>query len=431
MNIAIIGTGYVGSVTGACLAHLGHKVINLDIDKEKIKQYKSGKVPIYEPGLGKLILEEQKDKRLFFSTSYKKTIPQSKVIFIAVGTPSRKDGKADLTYVEAAAKEIAQNMNSYKVIVNKSTVPVGTGRKIEKIISKYYKGKFDVVSNPEFLREGSAVTDFLKPDRIVIGTRTSKARDIMLKIYEKIDYPKVTTTVESSEMIKYASNAFLATKISFINEIANICEKVNADVEEVARGMGMDKRIGMNFLKAGIGYGGSCFPKDVNALNQIAGTRGYDFKLIKSVIEVNNQQRTLIIDKLEDIFDNLKRKKVCILGLAFKKDTDDIRESAAIDIIKMLSDIGAKITTYDPKAVNNSKEALKDKEVKFFKDPYEAVEKAEALIIATDWNMFKKLDYGRIKKLMKKPYIIDGRNILEPGEMKKLGFEYIGIGRKI
>jgi UDPglucose 6-dehydrogenase len=429
MNIAIIGTGYVGSVTGACLAKIGHKVINLDIDQEKIDLYKSGKVPIYEPGLGKLILEEQKNKRLFFSTSYKDTIPNSEVIFIAVGTPSRKDGKADLTYVEAAAKEIAKNMNGYKVIVNKSTVPVGTAQKIEKIISKYYKGKFDVVSNPEFLREGSAVKDFLKPDRIVFGTRTNRARDIMLGVYEPIDYPKVTTTVESSEMTKYASNAFLATKISFINEIANVCEKVGADVEDVARGMGMDKRIGMDFLKAGIGYGGSCFPKDVNALDQIAGTKGYDFKLIKSVIEVNNRQRTLIIYKLEDLFDNLKERRVCILGLAFKKDTDDIRESAAIDIIKMLSDIGAKITTYDPEATENSKEALKDKNVEFCNDPYKAAVKAEALIIATDWTEFQKLDYKKIKKLMRKPNIIDGRNILDPEKMRKLGFKYSGVGR--
>ncbi|NQU99818.1 MAG: UDP-glucose/GDP-mannose dehydrogenase family protein [Parcubacteria group bacterium] len=431
MNIAIIGTGYVGSVTGACLAKIGHKVINLDIDEDKINLYKSGKVPIYEPGLGKLILEEQKKKRLSFSTSYSDTIPKSEVIYIAVGTPSRKDGKADLTYVEAAAKEIAKNMNGYKVIVNKSTVPVGTGTKIEKIISKYYKGKFDIVSNPEFLREGSAVKDFLKPDRVVIGSRSNKARDIMLKVYEKIDYPKVTTLIESAEMTKYASNAFLATKISFINEIANICEKVGADVEDVARGMGMDKRIGMDFLRAGIGYGGSCFPKDVNALDQIAGTKGYDFKLIKSVIEVNNRQRTLIIDKLEDIFDNLKEKKVCVLGLAFKKDTDDIRESAAIDIIKMLSDIGARITTYDAKAAENSKKILKNKNVEFCKNPYEAVKKAEALIIATDWTEFQKLNYKKIKKLMKRPNIIDGRNILDPEKMKKLGFKYSGVGRKV
>jgi UDPglucose 6-dehydrogenase len=376
-----------------------------------------------------LILEEQKKKRLSFSTSYKETIPQSEAIFIAVGTPARQDGKADLTYVEAAAKEIAKNLNSYAVIINKSTVPVGTGRKIEKIISKYYKGKFDVVSNPEFLREGSAVNDFLKPNRIVFGTRTNRARDVMLAIYEPIDYPKVTTSVESSEMIKYASNAFLATKISFINEIANVCERVGADVEDVARGMGLDKRIGRDFLKAGIGYGGSCFPKDVNALNQIAGTSGYDFKLIKSVIEVNNRQRTLIIDKLEKLFDNLKERKVCVLGLAFKKDTDDIRESAAIDIIKMLSDIGAKIATYDPKAINNSKNGLEGKNVEFYDDPYRAVEKAETLIIATDWTEFQKLDYKKIKKLMKKPYIIDGRNILDPEEMKKIGFKYSGVGR--
>ena len=431
MNIAIIGTGYVGSVTGACLSKIGHRVINLDIDEEKIKLYKSGKVPIYEPGLGKLILEEQKKKKLSFSTSYKNTIPKSEVIFIAVGTPSRKDGKADLTYVEAAAKEIGKNMNGYKVIVNKSTVPVGTGRKIEKIISKYYKGKFDIVSNPEFLREGSAVKDFLKPDRIVFGARSNRARDVMLKLYEKIDYPKVTVSVESAEMTKYASNAFLATKISFINEIANICEKVGADVEDVARGMGMDKRIGMDFLKAGIGYGGSCFPKDVNALNQIAGTKGYDFKLIKSVIEVNNRQRNLIIDKLDDIFDNLKERKVCVLGLAFKKDTDDIRESAAIDIIKMLSGIGAEINTYDPKAAKNAKQALLDNNVNFFKDPYEAVEKVDALIIATDWIEFQKLNYRKIKKLMKRPYIIDGRNILDPEKMRKLGFKYSGVGRKV
>lgn len=428
MNIAIIGTGYVGSVTGACLAHLGHKVINLDIDKEKIKQYKSGEVPIYEPGLGELIIEEQKKKRLSFSTSYKDTIPKSDVIFIAVGTPSRKDGKADLTYVEAAAEEIAQNMNNYKVIVNKSTVPVGTGKKIEKIISKYYKGKFDIVSNPEFLREGSAVNDFLEPDRIVFGARTNKARDIMLKVYEKIDYPKVTTSVESSEMIKYASNAFLATKISFINEIANVCERVGADVEDVARGMGLDKRIGANFLAAGIGYGGSCFPKDVNALNQIAGTKGYDFKLIKSVIEVNNRQRTLIIDKLEDLFGNLKEKKVCVLGLAFKKDTDDIRESAAVDIIKILSGIGAKINAYDPKAMNNAKKTLNNS-INYFENPYKAAEKADVLVITTDWDEFKKLDYRKIKKSMKKSYIVDGRNILDPEKMKKLGFKYNGIGR--
>ena len=429
MNIAIIGTGYVGSVSGACFSKIGHKVINLDIDEDKINLYKSGKVPIYEPGLGKLILDEQKNKRLSFSTSYEDTIPESEVIFIAVGTPSRKDGKADLTYVEAAAKEIAQNMNGYKVIVNKSTVPVGTGQKIEKIISKYYKGKFDVVSNPEFLREGSAVQDFLKPDRVVIGARTNKARDIMLKLYEPIDYPKVTTSVESAEMTKYASNAFLATKISFINEIANICEKVGADVEDVARGMGLDKRIGSDFLKAGCGYGGSCFPKDVTALNQIAGTKGYDFKLIKSVIEVNNIQKSLVIDKLDDIFGNLKGKKICILGLAFKKDTDDIRESAAIDIIKILSDIGAKIATYDAKAVNNSKEELKNKNVEFCDNPYDAAEKAEALIIATDWNEFQKLNYKKIKKLMKGSHLIDGRNILDPEKMKKLGFKYSGVGR--
>lgn len=430
MKITVIGTGYVGSVSGACFAKLGHRVTCLDIDQEKIKRYKCGNIPIYEPGLKELILEEKEKGNLLFTTSYEEGIKNGDVIFIAVGTPARKDGKADLTYVEAAAKEIAKKMDSYKIIVNKSTVPVGTGKNIEKIISKEYKGEFDVVSNPEFLREGQAINDFMAPDRIVIGARTNKARDMMLSLYEPLDYPKVTTSVESAEMIKYASNAFLSTKISFINEIANICDKVSADVEDVARGIGMDKRIGPEFLKAGIGYGGSCFPKDVNALNQIAGMHGYDFKLLKSVIEVNNKQRLLVIDKLEKIYRNLKGKTIGVLGLAFKKDTDDVRESAAIDIIRMLSGMGANVRAYDPKASENAKEILDD-DVKFFKDAYEAAEGCDALVVATDWPEFQKLDYKKIKGLLKKQYLVDGRNLLDPEEMKNLGFDYTGVGRNI
>jgi UDPglucose 6-dehydrogenase len=428
MQIAIIGTGYVGSVTGACLAQLGNKVICVDVDKKKIEGFKRGIIPIYEPGLKEMVLEEQKKGNLYFSTSFAESIPQSEVVFIAVGTPARRDGKADLTYVEAAAEEIGKNMNSYKVIVNKSTVPVGTGKKIEKIISDYFKGDFDVVSNPEFLREGQAIHDFLKPDRVVIGAKSAKARDIMLSIYEPLNYPKVTTTVESAEMIKYASNAFLATKISFINEIANICEKVGADVEDVARGMGLDNRIGLQFLKAGIGYGGSCFPKDVHALNQIAGTSGYDFRLLKAVIEVNQKQRLFVIDKLEELFGDLKKKSISVLGLAFKKDTDDIRESASIDIIRTLSGLGAKISTFDPQAMENAKKVL-NSSVNFFENPYDAVKNAEALVLATEWPEFSKLDYRKIKNLLVNPYLIDGRNLLNPQEMKSLGFKYLGVGR--
>ena len=293
MKIAVVGTGYVGLVTGACLAKLNHDITCVDIDQSKINKLKKGGIPIFEPGLDKVIKQAKKKKKISFSTSLKQILPEVEAVYIAVGTPSRRDGKADLQYVFAVAKEIGENIKDYKVIINKSTVPVGTAKQVSKIIAKYYDGKFDVVSNPEFLREGSAVRDFLFPDRIVIGAKTPRARKVMQEIYKPVKGKKVYTTVESAEMIKYASNAFLATKISFINEIANLCEKVGADVEEVSYGMGLDERIGKSFLKAGIGYGGSCFPKDVNALNQIAGTSGYDFKLLKSVIEVNAKQKYL------------------------------------------------------------------------------------------------------------------------------------------
>ena len=428
MQTAVIGTGYVGLVTGACLAKIGHQVICVDIDKKKIENLKQGIIPIFEPGLNKIIKQALKKNKINFTTSLKTVLPKVDAIFIAVGTPSRKDGKADLQYVHAVANEIGKNIKNYKVIINKSTVPVGTAKQVYQIIIKYYKGDFDVVSNPEFLKEGFAIDDFMKPDRIIIGANSSKAKKIMREIYKPIKAKKVFTTIESAEMIKYASNAFLATKISFINEIANLCEKVNADVNEVSYGMGLDRRIGKHFLNAGIGYGGSCFPKDVNALNQIAGTSGYDFKLLKSVIEVNNKQKYLIIDKLEQILGHLKNKKISILGLAFKNNTDDVRESASIDIIRMLIGIGAKIWAYDPQANENAKTML-NSGVKITKDPYQAIENTDVLIIATEWPEFAKLNFNKIKKLLKKPIIIDGRNLLDSKKISSLGFKYYGIGR--
>lgn len=430
MKISVIGTGYVGLVLGACLAKLGNRVFCIDIDKKKIAKLQKGISPIYEPGLEEIIKKELRRKKISFHTSFKDSIVQSEAVFIAVGTPQRRDGKADLSYVEAAAHEIGKNLNGYKLIITKSTVPVGTGQQVKKIIQEHYKGDFDIASNPEFLREGHAVEDFLNPDRIVIGTETARARDIMLAIYEPLDFPKVTTTVESAEMIKYASNAFLATKISFINEIANICEKVGADVEDVARGMGLDSRIGPSFLKAGIGWGGSCFPKDVHALNQIAGTSGYDFKLLKAVIEVNAKQRAFVLNKLEELFGNLKGKKICVLGLAFKANTDDVRESVAIEIIRTLVGLGAKIKTYDPKAMATAMNVLSD-DIIFCKDAYKAAKNSDVLIIVTEWSEFGKLDYKKIKKLLREPIIIDGRNLLNPQKMQKLGFRYFGVGRKI
>jgi UDPglucose 6-dehydrogenase len=432
-NITIIGTGYVGLVTGACFADLGQKVICIDKDKEKIEKLKKGKVPIYEPGLSAMVKKNIQQGKLFFENNLTEPIQNSKIIFICVGTPSARNGKADLSFIENAAQEIGENIKEPKIIVAKSTVPVGTGKNlIAKIISKYWKGNFEVASNPEFLREGTGVSDFLNPDRIIIGVNSSKAGKILLELYKKINCPKIVTTLESAEMIKYASNAFLATKISFINEIANLCESADADVEEVAKGVGSDKRIGEHFLKPGIGWGGSCFPKDVKALRQMAGANGYNFRLLKSTIEANNYQRKRIIEKIKDLFSNreIKNKTVAVLGLAFKANTDDIRESAAIEIIKKLQKASAKIKTYDPKAMENAKKILNNK-IKFYNSPYETAKNADILLIATEWDEFKKLNWQKIKDLLKKPIIIDGRNLLNPIKMKKMGFNYICVGRNI
>jgi len=430
MKIAVIGAGYVGLTSGTCFAELGNDVICVDIDKEKIDMLNNGKIPIYEPGLKELIDRNRKENRLRFTTDIKEAIKDSEIIFICVGTPPKNNGEADLSYVEAVAKEIAEHMESYKVIVEKSTVPVETGEKVAETIklNNKHNAEFDIVSNPEFLREGSAVNDTFSPDRIVIGTDSKKAADMMRKLYEPIKAPLIVTDIRSAEIIKHASNSFLATKISFINAIANICEKTGADIEKVAEGMGYDKRIGKAFLNAGIGYGGFCFPKDSAAFMRIAEKYGYDFKLLKDVQEINEKQKEFFIKKIEKALWNLKDKKIGILGLAFKPNTDDMRFAPSIDIINYLQKEGAKIKAYDPEAVENAKKLLKD--IKYCKDPYEAAESADALLILTEWNEFKELDLDKIKDLMKNKLIIDGRNIYKPEEMKKLGFSYISIGRK-
>jgi len=430
MKIAIAGSGYVGLVTGTCLAELGNDVICLDIDKEKIDNLNKGIIPIYEPGLEELIKRNVKEGRLSFSIDLKNAIKQSDVIFICVGTPPKENGEADLSYVESVARTIADVMDKYKLIVEKSTVPVETGEKVAETIKTYniHKVDFDVVSNPEFLREGSAVGDFMNPDRIVIGADSKRAREIMEKLYKPLKSHILFTDIKSAEIIKHASNSFLATKISFINAIADICEKTGADIEKVAEGMGLDKRIGRSFLNAGIGYGGFCFPKDVEAFIRIAGKRGYDFKLLKAVQEINKQQKELFVKKVEKELWILKNKKIGVLGLAFKPNTDDMRFAPSIDIIKVLQKEGAEIKAYDPEAMEKAKTIFEN--VKYEQNPYDVAKDADALLILTEWNEFKELDLKKIKSLLKQPLILDGRNIYDPKEMKKLGFKYISIGRK-
>jgi UDPglucose 6-dehydrogenase len=430
MNIAIIGTGYVGLVTGACLADLGNKVICVDSNKDKINSLKKGIMPIYEPGLEELVKKNIKKKRLFFGTSIKEAVTNSEIIFIAVWTPPKPNGEPDLSYVESVACQIARSMTGYKVIVEKSTVPVETGEKVTHTVSmnNVHKVPFDVVSNPEFLREGSAIYDTMNPERIVLGVSSPKAAKIMKELYRPLNAPILLTDIKSAEIIKHASNSFLAMKISFINAVANISELVGADVVEVAQGMGYDKRIGKDFLKAGIGYGGSCFPKDIKAFIKLAEKAGYDFRLLEEVEHINDQQRKLLIKKIEKALWNVNNKTVGILGLAFKPDTDDMRNAPSIEVIKAIQQEGAKIQVYDPVAMPKSKQVLKG--VKYCKNGYEAAKGADLLVVITDWNEFKELDLVKIKKLMKHPVIIDGRNIYDPGLLKKLGFAYTGMGRR-
>jgi len=429
MNITVVGTGYVGLVTGACLADVGHTVTCVDIDHAKIERLRKGIIPIYEPGLEQVVVHNVQAGRLLFTTDVAESVPTAAAVFIAVGTPSAADGTADLQYVFAAAKSIGRALRQYTVIVDKSTVPVGTGSAVEAIIKQEYQGDFGIASCPEFLREGCAVDDFYAPDRLVIGVRDDRASDVMLDIFKQIKGQKVITTVESAELIKYASNAFLATKISFINEIAQICERMGADIEEVAYGVGLDHRIGPKFLKAGIGWGGSCFPKDVSALDQMAGASGYDFQLLKAVIEVNRNQRRHFIESVKKHFSKqLSGKKIAVLGLAFKENTDDIRESAAIDIIQQLVPTGAEVVAFDYQATANAKKVL-PATVQFSDDVYQAVTSADAILVVTEWKEFKELDWNKIRQLVKQPVVFDGRNLLKPQTMKELGFTYYSIGR--
>jgi len=429
VKIAIIGTGYVGLVTGVCFAELGNKVICVDNDSKKINSLKKLIIPIYEPGLDDLVKRNVKNKRLSFSTSIKDAVNNSEVIFIAVGTPPRENGEADLTGIENVARSIAKAMSSYRLIVEKSTVPIETGIWVEHTIKLNInkKIKFDVASNPEFLREGQAIDDFMHPDRIVIGVESQRAKEILTSLYKPIGAPIVVTDIKSAELIKHASNSFLATKISFINAIAQICDLTGADVAKVAEGMGLDKRIGRAFLNAGIGYGGSCFPKDLDAFVKICEKYGYDFKLLKIVKDINHRQKQIFVDKIKDALWILKDKCIGVLGLAFKPNTDDIRESAAIDIIKRLLQEGASIQVFDPQGMEKSKAILEG--VKFCRDPYEAAKKSDCLVVLTEWSEFKELDFKLIKKLMRQPLIIDGRNIYDKVLLKKLGFRYICVGR--
>lgn len=430
MKLTFIGTGYVGLVSGVCFSEIGNQVTCVDKDFDKIEKLKKGEVPIYEPGLQELIFKNTEAGRLSFTTNLTRSVQESDVVFICVGTPSLPSGEANLEYVEQVAQDIALAMNGYKIVVTKSTVPVGTNDKIKKIISQLSPHPFDIVSTPEFLREGSAVKDTLHPDRVIIGTASERAAATMVELHKPLTEEIMVTEVRSAEMIKYASNAFLATKISFINEIANICEKVGADVTHVAQGMGYDKRIGSSFLQAGIGYGGSCFPKDTHALIQIAGNVDYEFKLLKSVVEVNNDQRFNIISKLNHSLGNLQGKTIGIWGLAFKPNTDDVREAPALDIIKTLLQEGAIVKAYDPIATPNFRRFFRNEaDVEWCETALEAAASSDALCLLTDWSEFKEVDLKKLNGMMKQPVLIDGRNVYSREQLSDTTFQYYSIGR--
>ena len=432
MHIAVIGTGYVGLVTGACFAEFGVDVICVDVDEEKIAQLKKGVMPIYEPGLEQLVAKNTQAGRLKFTTDVSQAIQQSLVIFLAVGTPPKPDGSPDLSFVEAAAGSLADHMNEYKVVVTKSTVPIGTGEHIRELINarKKTKANFGVVSNPEFLREGAAINDFMRPDRVVIGSRDEEAIAIMKDLYRPlylIEAPIVITSLEAAELTKYAANAFLATKVSFINEIANLCDKIGCDVHDVARAIGMDKRIGSKFLHPGPGFGGSCFPKDTRALASVARHYDCSSRIVDAVIEVNQHQSEQMMIKIRKLVGSLKGKTIAVLGLAFKPETDDMREAPAVGIIKNLIDDGAQVRAYDPVAKSEAMKILPD--IVYADDEYAAVAGADALVFVTEWNQFRALDMLRIRDLMKSPKVADLRNIYEPEDMREMGFEYVGVGR--
>lgn len=434
MKITIVGAGYVGLVSAACFAEFGVRVTNVDNDHEKIDRLKNGEIPIFEPGLIDLVARGIRNGNLSFSVSLEDSVPNSDVVFIAVGTPSRRgDGHADLGYVYQAARDIAKNINRYTVVVTKSTVPVGTGREIERIIKETNpKADFDVCSNPEFLREGAAINDFMRPDRVVIGCSSKKAEEVMRALYRPlylIETPMVITNLETAELIKYAANAFLATKITFINEIADLCEKVGADVQTVAKGIGLDGRIGRKFLHAGPGYGGSCFPKDTRALLHTAKENGVSLRIVDAVVSVNSERKKSMANRvIEACGGSVKGKTIAILGLTFKPNTDDMRESVSLDVIPMLQEAGAKIRAYDPAGMKEAEKIFQD--VLFCQNAYETMRGADAAVILTEWNEFRALDLEHIRSILLSPVLVDLRNIYKPEHMEKAGFKYFSIGRR-
>ena len=432
MKIAVVGTGYVGLVTGTCFAETGNDVICVDIDKGKVDKLTNGQITIYEPGLEKLFLRNLREERLNFTTSLEDGIREAAIVFLALPTPQGEDGSADLKYVLSVAQHLGKIMNGYKIIVDKSTVPVGTAEKVRDAIAENYNGEFDVVSNPEFLREGVAVDDFMKPDRVVIGTNSDRARKLLNDLYSPFvrqGNPIIFMDERSAELTKYAANSFLATKISFMNEIAQLCERMGADVDMVRRGIGGDERIGRRFLFPGIGYGGSCFPKDVKALSQSSKENGYEFRILEAVMKVNDEQKLHLIPKIKNYFkNNLKGKKFALWGLAFKPNTDDIREAPAFYMIDALLAEGVEICAFDPEAMNNAKQQLGNK-ISFAENQYECLEGADALVISTEWNEFRTPNFLKIVTAMKNKVIFDGRNLFETAAIRELGFHYESIGR--
>jgi UDPglucose 6-dehydrogenase len=432
MHIAVIGTGYVGLVTGACFAEFGVEVTCVDVDENKIERLNNGIIPIYEPGLDQVVERNAKAGRLHFTTDIKSAVEQALVVFIGVGTPPQPDGTPDMSYYRQAAKDIAGAMNGYKVLVTKSTVPVGTGKWLREFVTENLsiKTNFGVASNPEFLREGAAIEDFMRPDRVVIGSNEEDAIAIMKDLYRPlylIETPVVITSLEAAELIKYAANAFLATKITFINEVANLCDAIGCDVHDVARGIGMDRRIGNKFLHPGPGYGGSCFPKDTRALTTVADSFGVETRIVDAVIEANERQRQAMIPKIEKLVGDLDGKQIAVLGLSFKPETDDMRDSPATDIIKALQSRGARVKAFDPVAMEEARHCLPD--IEYATDEYDAIEGADVLVFMTEWNQFRALDMVKVKSLLKSPKIADLRNIYEPSDMREMGFEYVGVGR--
>lgn len=432
MHIAVIGTGYVGLVTGACFAEFGVEVTCVDVDEKKINDLHNGKIPIYEPGLDKIVEKNVNANRLHFTTDINSAVEQALVVFLAVGTPPKEDGSPDMSYYQQAAKDIAEAMNGYKVLVTKSTVPVGTGKWLREFVKENLKieTNFGVASNPEFLREGAAIEDFMRPDRVVIGSNEEDAIAIMKDLYRPlflIETPIVITSLEAAELIKYAANAFLATKITFINEIANLCDAIGCDVHDVAKGMGMDNRIGRKFLHPGPGYGGSCFPKDTKAFTKVGDRFNVETSVVDAVIKANDNQRKAMIPKIIKLIGDLNGKTIGVLGLSFKPETDDMRESPAIEIIRDMQSAGAKVRAFDPVAMEEAKKDLPN--IEYATNEYDAITDADALVIITEWNQFRALDMEKVKKLLKSPKIVDLRNIYEPNDMRELGFEYIGVGR--